>query len=152
MDEDFQIHRDELFRFARRLCRDREEAIDLVQETLLRVLRSGTCFHSREHARAWHYRTLTNLARDRRRRLAVREREMEEIAGPASSPGENAALARLAVQEALARLDPRRRAVLVLHEIEGRSVREIGHLLGLAPVTVRWHLMMARRKLAEILS
>jgi RNA polymerase sigma-70 factor (ECF subfamily) len=55
------------------------------------------------------------------------------------------------IQNALARLAPRRRAILVLHEIEGLSVRSIATMLGVTAVTVRWHLSVGRREMAGIL-
>jgi len=70
--------------------------------------------------------------------------------GPVGTP-ETRAVARVVVRQALARLSPRRRAVIVLHELEGRTAAEIGQLLGLTPVTVRWHLHAARRDLKKIL-
>jgi RNA polymerase sigma factor (sigma-70 family) len=148
----FQLHQDQLFRFARRLCNQRDDAVDLVQETFVRFLRSEVSFDSPEHARAWLYRTLANLARDNRRRSVVRERTLEDGAGPVSIGSEGREVAKLAVHAALGHLGVRRRAVVVLYEIEGESVRDIGRLLGVSPVTVRWHLMMARRQLSEILS
>jgi DNA-directed RNA polymerase specialized sigma24 family protein len=41
--------------------------------------------------------------------------------------------------------------VVVLHELDGRTASEIASLLGLSPVTVRWHLHAARRDLERIL-
>jgi len=70
---------------------------------------------------------------------------------PAGPSPESGYLARLAVQRALAGLAPRRRAVVVLHELEGLEAREIAALLGIASVTVRWHLSRARQELARIL-
>jgi RNA polymerase sigma-70 factor (ECF subfamily) len=64
---------------------------------------------------------------------------------------EEAAVARAPVRAALARLAPRRRAVIVLHELEGMPAREVARLLGIAEVTVRWHLLAARRELARVL-
>ena len=46
---------------------------------------------------------------------------------------------------------PRRRAILVLYELEGTPIGEIARLLGVTPVTVRWHLMRARREMARVL-
>ena len=59
---------------------------------------------------------------------------------------------RQAVAAALARLPARRRAVVVLHELEERDVPEIARLLGLARPTVRWHLAAARRELRRLLT
>jgi DNA-directed RNA polymerase specialized sigma24 family protein len=39
----------------------------------------------------------------------------------------------------------------VLHELEGTPVREVARLLGVAEVTVRWHLSAARRELARVI-
>ena len=64
---------------------------------------------------------------------------------------EDAAVIRTAVRTALGRLAPRRRAAIVLHELDGLPVREVARLLGIGEVTVRWHLMAARRELARLL-
>lgn len=157
----FEAHRDRLFRLACRLCRDREEARDLVQEAFVRAARSPRSIpEGAAGGEAWLVRTLVNLCRDRFRRVAVREREAEVLAreaqdrdGASASPhaGETALLRR-AVRAALDRLPARRRAVAVLCEIEGLDAREAARLLGLTEVTVRWHRMQARRQLAKELS
>ena len=43
---------------------------------------------------------------------------------------------------------PGRRAIIVLYEIEGATIPAIARLLGVAAVTVRWHLSIGRRELA----
>ena len=45
----------------------------------------------------------------------------------------------------------RRRAVVVLHELEGAPPARIARLLGLRPATVRWHLSVGRKELARLL-
>ncbi len=150
----FDAHHERLFRLARRLSSDSEEARDLVQEAFLRAARSpGAVPEGDQPGEAWLVRTLVNLCRDRYRRLAVRERASEELAREAHRGGdpEEAAVARATVQAALGRLSPRRRAVVVLHELDGLPVRDVARLLGVAEVTVRWHLLAARRELAKML-
>jgi RNA polymerase sigma factor (sigma-70 family) len=61
-------------------------------------------------------------------------------------------VAKATVETALAQLAPRRRAVLVMYELEGVPVRRISDLLGVAQVTVRWHLSAARKEMARILT
>jgi RNA polymerase sigma-70 factor (ECF subfamily) len=56
------------------------------------------------------------------------------------------------VRAAIAQLPPRQRAVIVLYELEERSVAEIASELRLASVTVRWHLSAARKRLAQLLA
>jgi RNA polymerase sigma-70 factor, ECF subfamily len=148
-----------LYHLARRLTGDAEDARDLVQQTFLRAARGAARIPSdAAGAEAWIVRILINLCRDRGRRLRVRRRMMPpgsdtgraEAIDPAPTP-DRAAMARSTVQRALASLPARRRAVVVLHDIEDRDVREIAGLLGIARVTVRWHLAAGRRQLKEIL-
>jgi RNA polymerase sigma factor (sigma-70 family) len=66
--------------------------------------------------------------------------------------GQEAALiARATIWRALDLLRPRRRAVLVMHELEGLTIPAIASLLGISAITVRWHLSMGRRDLARAL-
>src|SRR5215208_8215850 len=60
-----------LRRYARALTRDAEVADDLVQDTLVRALRSEHLFHG-GNVRSWLYTILTNLNRNRLRSLARR--------------------------------------------------------------------------------
>ena len=65
---------------------------------------------------------------------------------------EAALVARATVWRALDALTPRRRAVVVLHELEGLTVSAIASLLGVSAITVRWHLSMGRRDLIRTLA
>ena len=153
----FDAHHGALYRLARRMVSDAEEARDLVQEAFLRAARKAPSIPPDEDgARAWLTRVVVNLCRDRRRRVEVRRRAASTVLRPAEASAESGpesrALARTTVQTALAELPPRRRAVVVLHELEERPVDEIARLLGLARVTVRWHLSAGRKHLAALLS
>ncbi len=157
----FDVHQRRLFLLAMRMAPDREEARDLVQETFLRAARQTAALPAGDGpGEAWLVRTLVNLCKDRYRRLAVRARTAGSL-GDAGNPGniepgtahpEEAEVARATVKAALARLSPRRRAVIALHELEGAPVRDVARLLGVTEVTVRWHLLAARRELARLLS
>ncbi len=149
----FDRHHQRLYRLARRLCLDDEEAADLVQETFLRAARNPRSLPAAEpDGEAWLVRVLVNLAKDRFRRRHVRERAAPHLdPAPVGHP-EAGLVAKTAVARALAGLGARRRAVVVLTEIEGRTSREIGRLLGVTAVTVRWHLAAARRELARKLA
>ena len=151
----FDSHQNRLFHLALRLCSDREEARDLVQEAFLRAARQpGSVPAGEPNGEAWLVRTLVNLCRDRYRRLAVRSKAREELSREGRrerSHPEETQVARATVQAALAHLAPRRRAAIGLHELEGRPVRDVARLLGVTEVTVRWHLLAARRELAKVL-
>jgi RNA polymerase sigma-70 factor, ECF subfamily len=149
----FDTHYLKLYRLARRLANDPEEAQDLVQETFLRAARSRTRPPAGSAAEAWMVRTLVNLCRDRYRRSAVRTRASDLLRAQqlTTADADAVPVARLTVQAALARLSPRRRAVIVLHEIEELAVPEIARLLGVTHATVRWHLAGGRKALAKAL-
>ena len=146
----FDSHSIRLYRLARRLSGDADQARDLVQDTFLRAARNPRRIpDDTAGGEAWLVRILVNLCRDRWRREAVR-RNVPQLPLPADAgPNpEAAAVARATVSSALANLPPRRRAVIVLHHLEERGTAEIAGLLGISQVTVRWHLAAARRQLA----
>jgi RNA polymerase sigma-70 factor, ECF subfamily len=150
----FDRHHQRLFRLARRLSRSADDARDLVQETFLRAARSPASIPiGASHEEAWLVRVLINICRDRWRQAAVHNRAA--ASGRASLEGafdpEPGLVARSLVRHALAALPPRRRAILVLYEIDGATIPAIAKLIGVSPVTVRWHLSMGRREMAKVL-
>jgi len=149
----FEDHHDRLFRLARRLTLRRDDALDLVQETFLRVARRPSSIPTGSaDEEAWLVRILMNIQRDCRRRAVVRERHDALRYSVASTDSPEAALvARATIWRALDVLPPRRRAVLVLYELEERSTAEIAGLFGITRMTVRWHVSKARRDLARAL-
>ena len=150
----FDAHYERLYRLARRLTPTADDALDLVQETFLRAARLPAAVPSGPASEeAWLVRVLVNIRRDQWRRTAMRRRHERDIT-PSSSLGadpEGALVARALVWRALDVLTPRRRAVLVMHELEGLPVPAIASLLGVSAITVRWHLSRGRRDLARVL-
>jgi len=148
----FDIHHPRLFRLARRLSRSADEARDLVQETFLRAARAPRSIPEGEAAEAWLVRVLINIQRDEWRRQSAKKRldpEGEaEAARPVAPDSEAAFVAKSTVWRALERLAPRRRAAIVMYELEGVTIPAIARQLGVSAVTVRWHLSMGRRELA----
>jgi RNA polymerase sigma-70 factor (ECF subfamily) len=158
----FDAHHQRLYRLARRLSGSADEARDLVQETFLRAARAaGALPWGASAEESWLVRVLVNLCRDRWRQKKTRERlllrqgygglvERSPQMPPAAESvnPEAALLARSIVWRALERLDPRRRAVVVMYELEGTPIDVIARMLGVTQVTVRWHLSKGRRELA----
>jgi RNA polymerase sigma-70 factor (ECF subfamily) len=150
----FDAHHQRLYRLARRLARQGHDAHDLVQETFLRAARAPRSIpHGHSSEEAWLVRILVNISRDRWRAEGVRARATDDgrLGLHDTTNPEAALLARQAVHQALDRLVPKRRAVLVLYELEGVPVARIAALLGMAAVTVRWHLSVGRREMARVL-
>lgn len=150
----FDAHHDRLYRLARRLAPNADDALDLVQDTFLKVARSPTSVPlGLTDEEAWLVRMLVNIRRDQLRKASVRKRHDREAsrAGRVDDDQEAVLIARTTVWGALDILTPRRRAVVVLHELEGLAIPAIASLLGITAITVRWHLSMGRRDLARVL-
>ena len=150
----FDAHHDRLYRLARRLTPNTDDALDLVQETFLKAARSPTSIPvGLTSEEAWLVRVLINIRRDQWRQTAVRKRHDEEMSPSAivNNDQEAVLMARATVWRALDMLTPRRRAVVVMHELEGLTISAIASLLGISAITVRWHLSMGRRDLTRVL-
>jgi RNA polymerase sigma factor (sigma-70 family) len=150
----FDTHHARLYRLARRLCNSAEDARDLVQDAFLRAARSPHSIpDGTPNEEAWLVRVLINLARDRWRKQVVEKRALPlQSTGTSSvSTPESAVVAHTTVWRALGKLPPRRRAIVVMYELEGMEIPAIAGMLNVAPVTVRWHLSRGRRELAKAL-
>jgi RNA polymerase sigma-70 factor (ECF subfamily) len=151
----FDAHYERLYRLARRLVPTADDALDLVQETFLKAARAPRSIPSAfADEEAWLVRVLVNIRRDQWRRAAVRTRLRDDAkrSSAASANGEAPLIAHAAIWSALDALPPRRRAAIVMRELEELSVNDIAMLLGITAVTVRWHLSRGRRDLARALT
>jgi RNA polymerase sigma-70 factor (ECF subfamily) len=151
----FDAHENRLYGLARRLSGSPQDAGDLVQDTFLRAAKSWTSIPSgASKEEAWLVRVLVNICRDRWRRTAVRQRSADALLAHqmrVSPDVESALIVRQAVWRALDTLHPRRRAIVIMCELEGKSPPAIAAMLGVSSITVRWHLSMARRELRHAL-
>ena len=136
-----------LRRYARALTRSAEIADDLVQDTLLRALRSEHLFQGGD-MRSWLYTILTNLNRNRLRALARRPpvQAIEEHDAPEypQSGGRD-------IERALASLVEEQRATLLLVVLEGLSYRETAEVQGIPIGTVMSRLARARTQIKAYL-
>jgi RNA polymerase sigma-70 factor, ECF subfamily len=144
-------HQRPLFGLCYGILRHAEDAEDAVQEAFLQALRGLSSFRGQASFRTWLHRIALNLClRWRSRRLPTDpwDEQGPDFPTDTDSP-EIIALRRLRVQEALAALRPRQRAVLLLKELEGWSMAEIGAALGWNEKRVENELYRARRALVE---
>jgi len=153
------LTQDRILALAWRLLGNPEDARDAAQETYLRAYRYLARYRPGHDFEAWLYRIAVNACRDvyRRRRAAgaVRSFEAETAAGRMAEPrsdSDSEAMAsqsqqRRLVLEALAALPPGQRAALVLHDLEGKTSRQVAEILGSRPGTVRSQLASARARL-----
>lgn len=149
-------HGDALYAHALRLTGgDSYRAADLVQETMLRAWRHPEVIDpTRGSLRSWLFTTARNLAIDawRRRNARVDEvitEDVPEVQAPDDDT--DRALEAWLVADALARLAPAHREVLVECFYWGRSVAEAATRLGIPPGTVKSRTHYALRSLKLVL-
>jgi RNA polymerase sigma-70 factor, ECF subfamily len=129
----WETHSDRLYRLARRLTASADAARDLVQDTFVRAAsKAGSIPRGVRDEEAWLVRVMVNLQRDQWRKTAVRRRAHEQPLEPVSSDAEAALIARTTVWQALDLLPPRRRAVLIMYELEGLAIPVIASLLSIS--------------------
>ena len=138
-----------LRRYARALTRNADIADDLVQDTLVRALRSEHLFHGGE-VRSWLYTILTNLNRNRLRSLArrpalspIEDNDAPDMAGPEAGGRD--------IERALATLVDDQRSALLLVVLEGLSYREVAEVQGVPIGTVMSRLARARAQIKSFL-
>jgi RNA polymerase sigma-70 factor, ECF subfamily len=149
-----------VYRQMRTLAGGRADFDDLVQMAAEQVLRSVGSFEGRSKLSTWSYRIcyLTVLRHERwyrrwLRRFTLSERgDLESEARALEEPSLDELERAARLRKAVARLSPKRRTVVVLHDLEGRSIEEIAGIVAANLLTVRSRLRDGRRDLARILS
>ena len=157
-----------LFRLALRLTRNRDEAEDLAQETLVRALPALRRFEGRSKLWTYLVRAQGNIWKNRlrsrkRSRLvdwfrAGGHRDDEEGTGLDPPDHGPSPLERLEaedraaeVRRAVSALDPKRRLTLLLREVEEMSYEEIAEVTAVPVGTVRSRLARAREDMRRLL-
>jgi RNA polymerase sigma-70 factor (ECF subfamily) len=132
---------------------DRARAEDVVQETLMRAWQSPTVFEVPAAARrAWLFTVARNLVIDQWR--SARSRRETPVATPPEAPvvdQTDAVVQSWLVADALARLSPDHRRVLVECYYRGRPVAEAARVLGVPEGTVKSRVHYALRALRLVL-
>ena len=145
----YERHYEELMRYCLQLCRSREMALDLVQETFLKALEREEVMEafSPEQQRSWLYRAAKNLFLDgvrksallrRKQSLLLDEEEMEEDG-----------FSRTETELLMLRLPAEDRTLFRLRYLEGYSAVELSEMFDMPAATVRTRLLRARQLLKK---
>lgn len=156
-------YQDRLYNTVFRLVGNAEDARDVVQESFLSAYQSLTAFKGDSLFFTWLYRIAINnaISMKRRKRAVVRLAQGLE-SGTVSEPADLSDTARPGralemaederlVQQALNRLSPEHRAVLVLKDMEGRKYEEMAEILEVPIGTIRSRLHRARLEMRDVL-
>ncbi|MCW2886869.1 MAG: polymerase sigma-70 factor, subfamily [Streptosporangiaceae bacterium] len=127
---------------------DRQQAEDIVQETLLRAWRHPEALTGRP-VRPWLFTVARNLVVDAHRARQARPAEAGDssLAAMPAADDIDRALESWTVAEAMADLSPQHRAVIIETYYRGCSVAEAAAMLGIPPGTVKSRTYYALRAL-----
>ena len=162
-------YRNPITSYIYRMTNDYDGAVDLAQETFVRVYRAAERYQTTYAFSTYIYRIATNLAiselRKRKRRKLVSltgffqskdGSEPEEFNPADTRPLADAELVeterRVAVQRAISTLPEKYRAPLILRDVDGKSYEEISRILETSEGTVKSRISRARGFLREKMS
>lgn len=159
-----------LFSVAFGMVRNREDALDIVQDAFIKVHRHIASFQGSSSFYTWAYRICVNLCIDHlRRRQRHQEVDYDDsLQRSGEVAGEDTLLpSRLGVnpsrvyqrkelleqlESAMSQLSDKHRAIIMLREVEGLSYQEIAEVLDISKGTVMSRLHHARKNLQSALS
>ncbi len=160
LEEALALLQSTVFSFSMKVCGQRQDAEDTMQEVLLKSIPNLPKFDSPKALMVWLYKVAKNrcLMSRRRSKFAPKEalsleelmpdrRELENLSGNADATPETSLLRRenaKCLREAVQKLPPDYRLILVLHDMEDLSDTDIAEITGLRLGTIRVRLHRAR--------
>jgi RNA polymerase sigma-70 factor (ECF subfamily) len=153
----FNKHRGALFRHLSGLVRSSEDVAELVQECYARLLRHSDVARFEDVARAYLFRTATNLARDHFRRRQSRQTDRHvniddlPLAVDGADPERSLAWEEVvaSIKECVLGLPVLTRRVFLLSRFRGKTYPEIAAILGVSTRTVERKMSEAMEELAS---
>ncbi|MBI3407953.1 MAG: sigma-70 family RNA polymerase sigma factor [Planctomycetes bacterium] len=155
-------YHERLYNTVLRLLDHAEDARDVVQEAFLSAYQSLESFKGDSQFFTWLYRIAVNTAISLKRKQKIVLRLHTGGEGGAAEPTDHSNVSKPGhgiemaeeekrVHQALSRLSPEHRAVLVMKDMEGRKYEEMAETLGVPVGTIRSRLHRARLELRELL-
>jgi len=164
-------YQNRLYNVILRICSNPDDALELTQETFVKIIENIGRFQGKSSFYTWAFRIAMNLTINfcrKNARLGIRSLDSDEseigdrttqmlrdFLSNEKSPdpagvAQNRELCQI-VTQSIAKLDEDHRTILVLRDIEGMSYAQIAEVLGLEIGTVRSRISRARGKFKEIL-
>jgi RNA polymerase sigma-70 factor, ECF subfamily len=156
-EQEALVHLDALYSFALKLARARDEAEDLVSDTVLRAFERWEQYRLGTNIRAWLFTILYHLFVSRKRRIDAREvhesdtgpgRATRDAVGDADPEGTfYDSFLDDEIVRAIDALPEEYRTAVVLSDIQELRYAEIAQVLGIPEGTVKSRLFRGRRLL-----
>ena len=157
-----EMHERRMYAVALRMCANREDAQDCLQEAMLRVYRAIGSFKGQSTFSTWLYRITMNtcldeLRRKKNKQSASLDNLLDQGWAPtdtAASPEKHALMREMRGQlvKSINELPEDMRAAIVLRDIQGFAYDEIAEMLETNVGTIKSRISRGREKLREILS
>ncbi len=152
--EIYTATRERLFALVSYHVGNRDEALDVLQDTYASAVKGIGGYRGDGSLEAWLAGIALRRARDWKRRFLGRFKQTDTLEGdpvpdqglPQPDPDQGRRL-----RQALAKLPQRQRSAVLLHEWMGYSFREVGEALGMSEATARVHAFRAREALRALL-
>jgi RNA polymerase sigma-70 factor, ECF subfamily len=160
LEEALALLQKTVFSFSMKVCGQRQDAEDTMQEVLVKSVPNLPKFDSPRALMVWLYKVAKSrcLMSRRRSKFAPKEalsleelmpdrRELQKLSGNPDGTPESSLLRRESakrLREAVQKLPPEYRLILVLHDMEELSDTDIAEITGLRPGTIRVRLHRAR--------
>ena len=154
-----EVHERRMYAVAPRMCANREDAQDCLQEAMLRVYRAIGSFKGESSFSTWLYRITMNTCLDElRRRKNKQSTSLDDLldegwapSDDRSSPEKHAVRVETAraLQQTIQELPEDMRAAVVLRDIQGYSYEEIAQILDINVGTIKSRISRGREKLRE---
>jgi RNA polymerase sigma-70 factor (ECF subfamily) len=160
LEEALALLQDTVFSFSMKVCGQRQDAEDTMQEVLLKSVANLPKFNNPKALMVWLYKVAKNrcLMSRRKSKFAPKEdlsleelmpdrRELQKLSGNSDGTPETSFLRRenaKRLREAVQRLPPEYRLILVLHDMEELSDGDVAEITGLRLGTIRVRLHRAR--------
>jgi RNA polymerase sigma-70 factor (ECF subfamily) len=154
------LHQQKVFLLAYSILHNREDALDVVQETFMRLFQKLDTYDRERNFQAWLLQIAKNLSIDHYRKHRGRRRELESdknveelplLAEDQASNPESSDLRRVIARN-LERLAERQRLIFTMKHFNGLEYREIAQVLGISVGTVKSLHFKAVRNLKNWLS
>ena len=150
--------RQQLYYFALSLTKDRDNALDLLQESILRALTYRDKYRDNTNFKAWLYTIMKNtFINDHRRAKRTKalmdtvDRERDQVRRVHTPATAEASVKMSEIDRSLERLDPTFRTPFTMHH-EGYKYHEIAERLDISMRTVKNRIHIARKFLKDELS
>jgi RNA polymerase sigma-70 factor, ECF subfamily len=153
LEQLLERHQAQVYRFGMKMCRDPEDAKDVLQDTLLSVARNVRDFRAGSSISTWLYTIARSFCVKKRRKgkfapkaAAAQLDAAADVVDPRAMADETVASKQIerALEAAIGSLEPMYREVLLLRDIEGLTAPEVARVTGTSVQAVKSRLHRAR--------